>query len=748
MHSRVLTLGILYVCQNMASDVIFDEHAVDKLDLNSDIFMTGGLMNPKELYLTDLVCSKDASSSSDSGFSTLDDFQDTDLSSCFMEGDFKELDFGLDFTLTKLDHDDVFDPEILVKKEPKSPSPTPSISSGSDSYCSQQPIPPDIFNYHNDSSVKDEGSPLVLPSYSHQSFDQDDHYVSSPSSLYSPHQNYVIEASSSPSLSPSFPSSPYQPPQSPPLLPYVHQLKQEISSPFSVTSYPQHPISPPSSSQHRYIVLPNIQVPQIKREATPSVSIITSQPGLVVQQGNESKLATSFNIDTILNSKIKIQPKPGSEVISPQAGVSWITTTSSQVPFTSQSIPIITTSSIISGGVTAVADQEKTLKRAQRIIKNRESASLSRKRKKEYLNSLEERLQQCRDENDRLNKENETLRRQVEYLQKENISLKHPGGLSPVKKICLMCIGLLLTLNLSQMSFLNKQSSINSQPGLGNAYLSRHLMSIDDNVNQRTKSFGNDGGRNDNWSPSLLMRFDEELSLIAEKLNITQKLGNMCPMYFNSTESVRLAEQLRGWMISQEEEKKKNKEKKRQKKKKDYPPVKRFAATGSFSGPTASIPNSEVNGPAVKGSNYPIQVFSGGYDSRQQLLNAIHRRNDTFYVLSFSTDYFLVPATAHNKTMRPRMSLLMPVVTPSINGSTGHAQDSVGMMQIDCEILNTNLIQVQRSAFPEENSFNATSFEKSRDAANTATRQNSNIHARKQEKQEKYWEKLKKSSRR
>lgn len=88
-------------------------------------------------------------------------------------------------------------------------------------------------------------------------------------------------------------------------------------------------------------------------------------------------------------------------------------------------------------------------------------------------------------------------------------------------------------------------------------------------------------------------------------------------------------------MISQEEEKKKNKEKKRQKKKKDYPPMKKFG-TDSFKSYTQAVRNSEVNGPSVKG-NYPIQVFSGAYDSRQQLLNAIPRRNDTFYVLSFST---------------------------------------------------------------------------------------------------------------
>ncbi|XP_059173923.1 cyclic AMP-dependent transcription factor ATF-6 alpha-like isoform X2 [Physella acuta] len=702
--------------------------------------------DPKELYLTDLVSGKDASSSSDSGISTLDDFQDianvTDLHS-FLDGELKDLDFGLDFSLTKLEQDDVFDSELLVKREPKSPSPTLSIQSGSDGYCPQQPLSPDFFNYQNDISIKDERTHMILPTcYTHHSYDTEEHYAPSPSSF--PQETYIIEAacSPSPSMSPSSPSSPYQSPSSPPLFPtYLPNVKKETSSPSA--GHMQPPVSPPAAQQ-RYIVMPSLA--PVKRDSTPGVTIITSQPNIVIQQGNEAKLTTAFNIDTILNSKIKIQPKPGSESISPPAGLQWITTTSSQVPYTTQSIPIISSSSIVSGVVPAIAD-EKSLKRAQRIIKNRESASLSRKRKKEYLSSLEERLQQCKDENDRLLKENDTLRRQVEVLQKENVTLKHPSGISPAKKLCLLCFGLLLTLNLSQISFMNNINTLNSQPGLGGGQVrtGRHLLSVADDINVQKLTYG--GGRNDNWPPTLLMRLDEELILLAEKLNITERLGNMCPMYFNSTESVRLAEQLRGWMISQEEEKKKNKEKKRQKKKKDYPPIKKFG-TDSFKSYTQAVRNSEVNGPSVKGNNYPIQIFSGAYDSRQQLLNAIPRRNDTFYVLSFSTDYFLVPATAHNKTMRPRMSLLMPVVNPSINESTGQTQNSIGMMQIDCEILNTNLIQVQRSAFPEDNLFNSTAYDSNHKQNSTNNNHENNIHGQKQEKQNKYWDRLRNSNKR
>ena len=113
--------------------------------------------------------------------------------------------------------------------------------------------------------------------------------------------------------------------------------------------------------------------------------------------------------------------------------------------------------------------------------------------------------------------------------------------------------------------------------------------------------------------------------------------------------SPRLAEQLRGWMVSQEEEMK-QKDKKRQsqrrkssssshnnnnnnKDSREFSPLKRFggkSSVGAYSQGLAGVST-------MTGSQYPVQVFSGGYDARQQFLNAIPRRNDTFYVLSFST---------------------------------------------------------------------------------------------------------------
>lgn len=59
-----------------------------------------------------------------------------------------------------------------------------------------------------------------------------------------------------------------------------------------------------------------------------------------------------------------------------------------------------------------------------------------------------------------------------------------------------------------------------------------------------------------------------------------------------------------------------------------------------------------------------IQVFENLPDRYlfAAFFEAIQKKDDTFYVVSFSDDHLLLPASEHNGTTRPRMSLLLPTV--------------------------------------------------------------------------------------
>ena len=97
--------------------------------------------------------------------------------------------------------------------------------------------------------------------------------------------------------------------------------------------------------------------------------------------------------------------------------------------------------------------QMKTLKRQQRMIKNRESACLSRKKKKEYVTNLEEQLNSLDKENQRLKQENESLRARVRELESEKVLWTDTvlNGSNFKKGTALFALLLVVSLNFSSL---------------------------------------------------------------------------------------------------------------------------------------------------------------------------------------------------------------------------------------------------------------------------------------------------------
>lgn len=93
--------------------------------------------------------------------------------------------------------------------------------------------------------------------------------------------------------------------------------------------------------------------------------------------------------------------------------------------------------------------EERDLKRIRRKIRNKISAQDSRKRKKEYVDGLEERVKQCSDENSQLKKNVCTLQTENERLKAALKRLQNaiaPGGTTAQPATCLLVLMMSLAL--------------------------------------------------------------------------------------------------------------------------------------------------------------------------------------------------------------------------------------------------------------------------------------------------------------
>ncbi|CAF0724673.1 unnamed protein product [Brachionus calyciflorus] len=127
-------------------------------------------------------------------------------------------------------------------------------------------------------------------------------------------------------------------------------------------------------------------------------------------------LIDSNQYQTPIAKRLKIETGTQKNQLSP-------CTQTVQLVTTQQTQPLFITSPTTQADNNQQIDSE-ILKKQSRMIKNRESACLSRKRKKEYLQNLETSLKEEMDKNEKLTKENEELKNKVKILEAENNLLK------------------------------------------------------------------------------------------------------------------------------------------------------------------------------------------------------------------------------------------------------------------------------------------------------------------------------------
>ncbi|XP_067086518.1 cyclic AMP-dependent transcription factor ATF-6 alpha [Osmerus mordax] len=320
-------------------------------------------------------------------------------------------------------------------------------------------------------------------------------------------------------------------------------------------------------------------------------------------------------------------------------------------------------------------DDSKVSQKQQRMIKNRESASLSRVKKKEYLLTLEARLQLALTENQALKSENGTLKRQLEGLLTENTVLKAPA--SKKRAVCLMAVMVLLVLNVGPTSLFGP--GLGSKLQAGSVHSGRHLL-----------GFSPDTGAEPGPEDAVTDSSQDKALMVMKEPGFLQPPSPCLPPV-NRTKCIELTHELRGWVHRHEVQQTKYRRMNK--------PARTILKRDEKEPSGAQIVTVEYTDTSEEKSHgSELQVYYAPHRTYSDLYDEINRRGDTFYVVSFRRDHLLLPATSHNKGRRPKMSMVLPAM--NINDSIIKDKEFEVMMQIDCEVTDTRILHIKSSSIP------------------------------------------------
>ncbi|XP_070253262.1 cyclic AMP-dependent transcription factor ATF-6 alpha isoform X1 [Myotis yumanensis] len=579
------------------------------------------------------------------------------------ENSFDNLDFDLDLMAWETGIWDINNQFCTVKDIKAEPQPlSPASSSGSvsspqsvDSWSSTQHVPEEL-----DLSSASQMSPLSLYGESanrHCSAEPPKEDKPLPGPRSKPENGLTpkkkLQMNSKPSIQPK-----------PLLLPATPKTQTNACVPAKAIVIQALPTLVPVAKQ------PVIRIHPAPPEGQ---TVVLSQPALVQLQASgvlpspQPVLAVSGGAAPLPNHVVSVVPTPvASSPINGKLSVA---------------------KPALQSTVRSVGSDIAVLRRQQRMIKNRESACQSRKKKKEYLLGLEARLQAALTENDKLRKENGSLKRQLDQVVSENQRLKVP---SPKRRaICVVVLLAFVFLNYGPISML-EQDSRRTNPSVNLANQRRHLLGFSAKESQDPPD---SIIRKDSHSYDHSVSNDKALMVLSEE-PVLYLPPPPCQPLINTTESLRLNHELRGWVHRHEVERTKSR---RMMNTQEKTRVLQGALGQSSGSQLVAVQYTETTS-ISRPSGRELQVYYASPRSYQDFFDAIHRRGDTFYVVSFRRDHLLLPATTHNKTSRPKMSIVLPAI--NINENVINGQDYEVMMQIDCQVMDTRVLHIKSSSVP------------------------------------------------
>ena len=335
------------------------------------------------------------------------------------------------------------------------------------------------------------------------------------------------------------------------------------------------------------------------------------------------------------------------------------------------------------------------MRREARKIRNREAATISRKKKKEYVDNLEHKINGLVKENSDLKIENLKLKGKL-----ADYETLHKNGFNYSFNPECKCRSLLSSNSSNRKATLSLLAVV-FMLGLNLGPFSGVLVSNDNSISNLTEANPKLVAKHGPGRTLLSTVERDVIGLNASHIrNTSNTLNTNCKMYFNQTESLRMETDLRDWLSKVKLEKEEVIKYKQLRAKNERQLKNRFSKPIPLPRLKAWIQKrtesdfNEFNDYAID-SYYPnIKIPNINYDD---LLSAIHRRDDTFYLLSYSTkDHLIIPPMSRNSSeVRPRFSLLIPLISTlneSLIRGTNVSYSQMSIMQIDCQVINTKMV--------------------------------------------------------